>query len=197
MILAFLGPPGAGKGTQSRLLADDLNAYLIDVGAHLRALKRQNTPLAKQIQSYIDVGKSIPGDLLIKVIGSDILSHRHKTLIIDNFLRLPEQVDAWLDFARKHNLKLDAVIHLQVDGQTCWQRLSLRRQTQKRADDNYQAFLVRYQQVYKTYINQILKTLKSHHTQIINIDASLPIETVHRQIIKALQKHNLWITPNV
>ncbi len=195
MILAFLGPPGAGKGTQSRLLADDLKAYLIDVGAHLRALKRQNTPLSKQIQSYIDVGKSIPGNLLIEVIGPDILAHRHQTLIIDNFLRLPEQVDAWLNFARKYNLKLDAVIHLQVDGPICWQRLSLRRQTQKRVDDNYETFLVRYKQVYQTYIDHILKTLQHHHTHIINIDASLSIETVHRHIIKALKNHHLWPNP--
>ncbi|NOY14815.1 MAG: nucleoside monophosphate kinase [bacterium] len=194
MILAFLGPPAAGKGTQSQLLAKDINAHIIEVGAILRQQKTQNTPLSQTIKTFVDHGRSIPGHVLMQVIGPEILEYKSGTLIIDNFLRLPDQVTAWFKFADQNNLKLDAVIHLVTDVDTCWQRVKQRSQYQKRTDDTYDTFLVRYRQVYKQYIDQILDMLKHQNTKIITIDASPPINRVYALITKALKDHNLWPT---
>ena len=187
MIIAFLGPPGAGKGTQSQLLAKKLSSHLIDVGASLRALKQKDTPLSQLIRSLIDKGLSLPGDVLMQVIGPEILKNKDRSIIIDNFLRLPEQVTAWFEFAGKHKLKLDVVIHIVVDGQTCWQRLEKRRRVQKRADDNYKAFLVRYEQVYKTYIDQILEMLRQKQAKILTIDGSKTVAEVADDIFTQLE----------
>jgi len=66
--LIFLGPPGAGKGTQAKFLADLLNIPHISTGDILRSAIAQGTPLGQKAQSYVDKGELVPDDLLLDLI---------------------------------------------------------------------------------------------------------------------------------
>ncbi len=192
MIWVLLGPPGAGKGTQSRLLAAETGAKIIEVGAYLRRKRQDGTQLGKFIQSLIDQGNNVPGDILMEVIGPDLLKYAPTGVIIDNFLRDKTQVESWQKFAAKHNLKVGAVIHLLADLQTCWKRVLKRAQLEKRADDNYQAFRKRYQGVYQAHIKEVLSSFDSQ-VPIIEIDARPPIKEVYKNIVAELKKKGVWI----
>ncbi len=187
MIIAFLGPPGAGKGTQIQILTEKLGGYRIDVGAKLRQIKHEKTPLAHLVRSLIDKGLSVPGDVLIQVVGPDIIKNKDKLIIIDDFLRQPEQVTAWFKFADKHNFKLDAVVLLDVVGQICWQRLLDRQRTQKRVDDKYDVFLTRYEKIYKTYIDEVLSMLSQRQVQILVVAGDRSIDEVTKNILAKLK----------
>ncbi len=66
--LIFLGPPGAGKGTQAKLLAEQLEIPHISTGDILRNAKAQGTPLGKQAQGYMDKGQLVPDELLLDLV---------------------------------------------------------------------------------------------------------------------------------
>ncbi len=192
MIWVLLGPPGAGKGTQSRLLAAETGAKIIEVGAYLRRKRQDGSQLGKFIQSLIDQGNNVPGDVLMKVIGPDLLKYAPTGVIIDNFLRDKTQVESWQRFAAKHDLKVGAVIHLLADLQTCWNRVLKRAQLEKRADDNYQAFKKRYQDVYQAHIKEVLSSFEAQ-VSLIEIDARPPIKEVYKDIVTQLKKKGVWI----
>ncbi len=192
MIWVLLGPPGAGKGTQSRLLAAETGAKIIEVGAYLRRKHQDGTQLGKLIQSLVDNGINVPGDVLMEVIGPDLLKYAPTGVIIDNFLRDKTQVESWQKFAAKHNLKVGAVIHLLADLRTCWNRVLKRAKLEKRADDNYQAFRKRYQDVYQAHIEEVLSSFESQ-VPIIEIDARPPIKEVYKDIVTQLKKKGVWI----
>ena len=192
MIFVFLGPPGAGKGTQSRLLAADLDLKIIEVGAYLRAKRQENDELGRLIKNLIDRGENVPGSVLMEVIGPDLLNYYQKPgVIVDNFLRQKDQVESWLRFSQKHSLKIDVIIHLKASLSVCWQRIQLRNQKEHRQDDSYQIFLKRYNQVYQEHIDEVLSAFKGN-TPILEVNAQPPIEEVYQDIVKQLKGLGLW-----
>jgi adenylate kinase len=99
--LIFLGPPGAGKGTQAKALQERFGFRQISTGDILRANVREGTPLGVEAKRYMDEGKLVPDDLIIRMMDAE-LEHAGN-VILDGFPRTVAQAEA-LDqlFARKH-----------------------------------------------------------------------------------------------
>jgi len=86
--LIFLGPPGAGKGTQAALLADFLGIPHISTGEILRKAITENTPLGQKAQSYVDSGDLVPDDLILDLIRERLSQEdTQKGWILDGFPR--------------------------------------------------------------------------------------------------------------
>ena len=77
MRLVFIGPPGAGKGTQCKRLVELLKIPHLSTGEMLRAVKRQDTALSRWVASYIDAGKLAPDHLVMRIVNR---RHRHRPL---------------------------------------------------------------------------------------------------------------------
>jgi adenylate kinase len=93
MILVFLGPPGAGKGTQAKVLEDRFGYKQISTGDLLRRHRAEKTALGAEAQSYMDAGKLVPDDLVIRMMDTE-LEHAENA-IVDGFPRTIPQAEAF------------------------------------------------------------------------------------------------------
>ncbi len=123
MNIIFLGPPGAGKGTQAQRICNALNIPQISTGDILRRAIKDQTPTGLKAKSYIDAGKLVPDDVIIDIVRDRLAQDDAKNgYILDGFPRTVPQAEALEGIA-----KIDAVIDLDVADEKLIARLSGRR----------------------------------------------------------------------
>ena len=147
MRLVLLGPPGAGKGTQSARLVGEYGIPQLSTGDMLRAAVKAQTAIGRQAQAIMAEGRLVPDEVVIGLIGDRIAeADAVKGFILDGFPRTVAQATALRDLLAKRHLHLDAVIELGVDEAALVQRMDTRvaetlaRGGQVREDDNPEAF---------------------------------------------------------
>ena len=130
MRLILLGPPGAGKGTQSARLAERYAIPQLSTGDMLRAAVKAQSDIGKQAEAIMDAGKLVPDDIVIRLIGDRVEQPDAKQgFILDGFPRNVPQAEALTALLEGKHMQLDAVIELKVDeGQLsgAWRRASRR-----------------------------------------------------------------------
>ncbi len=123
MNIIFLGPPGAGKGTQAQRICAALNIPQISTGDILRRAMKEQTPTGMKAKSFIDAGKLVPDEVIIDIVKERLQQDDAQAgYILDGFPRTVPQAEALEDIA-----KIDAVIELAVDDEKLVARLSGRR----------------------------------------------------------------------
>ncbi|MDE7153303.1 MAG: adenylate kinase [Muribaculaceae bacterium] len=137
--LIIFGAPGSGKGTQSEKLIDNYGLYHISTGEVLRDHIARGTDLGKIADTYISEGLLIPDDLMISILDDLLDKNSHLTqngVIFDGFPRTVPQADALTKLLEKRNMKIDAVVGLEVDENELVDRILKRGKETNRADDN-------------------------------------------------------------
>ena len=128
MRLVLLGPPGAGKGTQARMLESKLNAPQIASGDLLRAAVRNSTPLGLQAKAYMDKGALVPDELVLGMIEERLKqADAHGGFILDGFPRTVPQAEALERMLQRRAEKLDNVVAIIVPVDEIVKRISGRR----------------------------------------------------------------------
>ena len=123
MKLIFLGPPGAGKGTQAERICEKFDIAHISTGDILRAELKQKTELGQQAQAYIDQGKLVPDEVIINIVEQRLKqADCQKGYLLDGFPRTLPQAEA-ID----GRIKLDCVISLEVPFEKLMDRICGRR----------------------------------------------------------------------
>lgn len=109
-IIVLMGAPGAGKGTQARLLQERLYVPQISTGDMFRALKEQNTPLAEEVRALMQAGKLVPDDVTIRVVRART-SRDDCTggYILDGFPRTPAQAMILDELAGEQGQTIQAI----------------------------------------------------------------------------------------
>jgi adenylate kinase len=123
----FLGPPGAGKGTQSQLLKERDNFIQISTGDILREAVKNQTSLGLQAKKFMDEGKLVPDDLILNIISEKLEELKDKNIIFDGFPRTVAQAEGLKDMLSKIGRKIDAVILFDIPDEEVVKRLSGRR----------------------------------------------------------------------
>ncbi len=179
--LIFLGPPGAGKGTQAQIISEDWQIPHVSTGDILRAAVNQQTPLGKQAKDYMNRGELVPDDLILDLI-QDRLSHEDTTngWILDGFPRNVNQA-AFLDkLLAKLDQNADCVLNLQVPDEVLLLRLLAR----KRKDDTEETIRRRLEVYHQDTVPvidfyQTRKTLKT-------IDGNQTMDKVTEQLSEVI-----------
>ena len=136
MLIVFIGPPGAGKGTQSAAIVSRLGIPHISTGELLRAAKRDGSELGKNAASYMDHGHLVPDDMMVDMIDQRLAeSDCADGCLLDGFPRTVKQASSLDDVLRKRGQSVNVVIELDCDDDELIRRLSQRAKEEGRADD--------------------------------------------------------------
>lgn len=206
--IILVGPPGAGKGTQARFLAEKFHLAHISTGDILRENRKQGTELGKKAAAYMDVGKLVPDDLIVSMVAEKLTGDGG--FVLDGFPRSEVQAQLLDGMLAKVEHPINLVILLHVPDDELVERLSLRRSCPacqktfhlkanppkkagtcdcgaglvQRSDDREEVIRNRL----KVYHEQTEPVLKHYHDTpgIIEIDGRQNIEKVQEQVEDAV-----------
>jgi len=144
MRIVFLGPPGSGKGTQAKLLAERLKVPAISTGDMLRAAVREGTPLGLQAKTVMEAGELVSDDLMIGLIRERISQPDARPgFLLDGFPRTVEQAVALDGLLKGNEKRLSTVVNLSVPEEVLIDRLAGRSGQENRSDDRRETVLER------------------------------------------------------
>lgn len=128
MNLVFMGPPGAGKGTQAEILSEKLGIPTVSTGVMLRTAIREGSELGAVASGYINDGKLVPDEVIVGIVKERLSSpDLEKGFILDGFPRTVVQAEA----LTATGIKIDKVLSLEVADEKIVERLSSRRECSK------------------------------------------------------------------
>ena len=181
MNIILFGPPGAGKGTQSKHLVNKLNNFQISTGDILRGEISKNSEIGKKIVNDMNDGKFVSDEIVNSLIESIIHDPQKKNrLIFDGYPRSLSQaknLDLLLD---KSNQKIDHIFFLNVNKDTIIKRIKKRKVLESREDDELDTILKRYD-IYMETTAAVLD-FYSKNLNFHEIDGSLKINEITRKI---------------
>jgi adenylate kinase len=126
--VAFLGPPGAGKGTQARDLAQEWRVPHLATGDMLREAVAAGSPLGREAKGYMDQGALVPDDVIIRMMGERLgNADAGRGFILDGFPRTIAQAEALAKLLKDLGQTLDTVIYFDVSEPELLRRLTGRR----------------------------------------------------------------------
>ncbi len=128
MKLLLMGPPGAGKGSQSARLVEEYNLTNISTGEMFREAYRNNEPLGIEAMRYIDKGNLVSDEVTNEIVRKRLLKKdAEKCFLLDGYPRTVAQAEALDDMLDEMNSKLTAVINITVDKNVILERMVGRR----------------------------------------------------------------------
>jgi adenylate kinase len=127
-IVALLGPPGSGKGTQAERLRDGLGFATLATGDLLREAGTAGTELGRRASEYMARGELVPDELIVALIRDAIAARDHKPLLLDGFPRSVTQADALAQVLGARGRRLTAAILIDVPEELVVERISRRHQ---------------------------------------------------------------------
>jgi len=126
----MMGPPGAGKGTQAKILAERFDLLHLSPGDLLREAVREGTELGRKAKTFMDAGLLVPDELIVDLIGGRIREEeagRARGVILDGFPRTLRQAEALDELLEESGRPLDAVVNITLPVEEAVRRLTGRR----------------------------------------------------------------------
>ncbi len=134
-IIIFLGPPGAGKGTQAERLADEKKLVKISTGDMMRAEAASGSELGVLVAPLLSEGQLVPDELLLPIVSAALSSMSPLRVILDGFPRNPNQAQVLDQTLESLHTQVDKVIVLEVPEEVLLSRIVTRGQSSGRSDD--------------------------------------------------------------
>ena len=185
MNIILLGPPGAGKGTQAKILVDGQGLVQLSTGDMLRAAVASGSELGQQAKAVMEAGKLMPDDIMVQII-SDRISDPDcaNGFILDGFPRTTAQAEALDRMLNEKGLPLDHVIEISVNDSVLIDRINTRvaetPEAERRDDDNAETLKHRL----KVYHEQTAPILPYYagRGMLKKVDGMKQIDEVSKQI---------------
>jgi len=189
MRLIIMGPPGAGKGTQAKFIAEHFKIPAVSTGDIFRANVSEGTELGLEAKRYMDAGEYVPDEVTNHMVRNRIDDPDAVSgFLLDGYPRTLAQVEE-LDGMIKHTgHKLDAVVVLTVNPEELVQRLLQRAETDGRSDDT-EDVIRRRQEVYTEQTEPLIEVYRDRGL-LIEVDGMGEVDEVTERVFKALQDVN-------
>ena len=193
MRLVVLGPPGAGKGTQARRLAERYSIPWLSTGEMLRAAVTGGTELGLPVKAIMDCGELVPDDVVDQMVSDRIDREDCRTgFILDGFPRTVAQAEALTAMLDRKGVKLSAAIELKVDPAVLIERMAKRvadtlaAHDPVRSDDNPEVFARRLDEYRETTGPLLGYYLR--RGELVQIDGMQGMDAVTRDIASRLTR---------
>jgi adenylate kinase len=189
MRLIIMGPPGAGKGTQAKVIAARLSIPAISTGDIFRANVAEQTPLGIEAKRFMDAGDYVPDEVTNAMVRDRLAEDdAARGFLLDGYPRTVAQVDELDEMLQAAGRSIDAVIHLTVDRDEVVQRLLKRAEIEGRADDT-EDVIRRRQQVYADQTAPLLEVYAGRDL-LVEVDGMGEVDEVTARVLAALDEVN-------
>ena len=181
MNIILFGPPGAGKGTQSKYLTKKINGFQVSTGEMLRDEIKNETEIGKLIINDMNDGKFVSDEIVNKLIEKTIFDQQKKNkLIFDGYPRSLSQAKNLELLLKASNQKIEHIFFLNVGKEIIIERIKKRKILEKRLDDELNTTLRRYD----TYMDTTKPVLNfySKNSNFHEIDGALEIDEITKKI---------------
>jgi adenylate kinase len=183
VIVVLTGPPGAGKGTQAKVLADRLGVPAISTGDIFRAGVADGTELGARVKQYLDSGEYVPEDLTNEMVRERLSADDTRDgFVLDGYPRTLEQVGVLDALLAERNHSLDGAVVLEVGPDELVQRLLARAAAQHRSDDT-EDVIRRRLQVYNARTVPVLDAYRARNL-VIPVNGSGEVDEVNQRILE-------------
>ncbi len=186
MRLILMGPPGAGKGTQAKVIATHFSIPAISTGDIFRANVAGRTELGKEAQRYMDAGEYVPDEVTNAMVKDRIaLSDAEPGFLLDGYPRTLDQVGSLDEMMQELDQHLDAVVVLTAQRDELVQRLLQRAHVEGRADDT-EDVIRRRQELYEDQTAPLIEVYGDRGL-LVEVDGMGEIDAVTHRIFKELE----------
>jgi len=187
--IVLLGPPGCGKGTQSKLLVEKDNFVQLSTGDLLRSeTSNSDSDLGKKVKYLMESGELVPDKIVIDIIINKVEEHKNKSIVFDGFPRNLKQAEVLDSSLENVSVKLDHAILFQIDFKILEERINNRisenKGSEQRKDDNSETLLNRIE-VFKSSTLPIVKYYEEKGI-ISKIDGMQRVSEVYAEITKII-----------
>lgn len=192
--IALFGPPGAGKGTQSRLLVDKYNLAYISTGDILRQEIEKNSEMGQQVKEIIKKGGLVSDEIIVQIIEEQLRSNTEKVngFLFDGFPRTTVQAYILEGLLLKMNTELHCMLSLEVPEENLIKRMTARAEKENRPDDTQEVIKYRLQE-YENKTKPVIDFYKEkgNYKGIQGVGA---LEDIHKSIVSHIDKvlQKIW-----
>ncbi|MGB0428622.1 MAG: adenylate kinase [Flavobacteriales bacterium] len=188
--IVLFGPPGAGKGTQSAQLVKHFGLTHLSTGDIFRFNMKEDTALGKLAKSYISKGQLVPDEVTIDMLQDAVNQSKSPNgFIFDGFPRTTVQAEALDRFLAKKDMKIDAMVALEVEKQELIDRLLERGKSSGRADDANQEVIEDRLDVYNQE-TAVVKEFYEKQDKFHAVDGLGTVEDITERLINCISSLN-------
>ena len=186
--IILLGPPGAGKGTQSKKLVQKYSLVPITPGELLREQVKKNTLLGQQVAAYINAGQLVPSACVTDLVTAQLAAKPNNLgCLFDGFPRTADQAAVLEEKLVAFHLQIDAAILIEVPEAELLQRIKLRAQIAGRTDDQSEAKIATRMRIY----HQEKLPLTQYYVQqnkLFKVDGLGEMDAIFERIVAVMEQ---------
>ncbi len=193
--IIFFGPPGAGKGTQAKIISQFFNISHLSTGDILRKKLEENDNLANQLKKIMSSGNLVSDDILNSIVSSRLINEANVGFILDGYPRTLKQSEFLNNFLSKTSNSIDFIFNIQINFEILKDRILKRSSEESREDDNIDVLETRYNE-YLNSTQKVSNYYKEKNNSIFHeIDGTMQIDEITQQIKQILKK--TWKTAKI
>jgi adenylate kinase len=187
MRILMVAPPGAGKGTQSAVIAAHFDIPHIATGELLRDHVARRTELGRAVREHLDRGDLVPDEIVLDMVGNALLEAKQNNTgyVLDGMPRNLTQARTLYQIAKTLDMTANVALHLKADDDELTRRLLARAALEHRTDDT-EDVIRRRLDLYHQVTHPIIAGYAERGI-LVSVDAMRPVERVARQILTALE----------
>ena len=186
--IILFGPPGAGKGTQAKLISKNLGLPHLSTGDILRSKIKQKDQLALKLKDIIASGKLVSDDILNSIISEKLINECKNGFIFDGYPRTLEQAEFLDKLLQSNNIVLNYIINIELNFEIIEKRILKRSIEENRDDDNIETIKTRYLE-YKKTTEKVSDYYRLANPSIFhNLDGSDEISEITNKILNLFKK---------
>ena len=192
--IIFFGPPGAGKGTQAKIISELLNVAHLSTGDILRKKLLEKDKLANELKAIMSAGNLVSDDILNSIVASRLNKEANHGFILDGYPRTLKQSEFLNEYLYETSISINYIINIQINFETLKSRILKRSSEENRDDDKIEVIETRYNE-YVNSTQKVSEIYKEKNSNIFyEIDGSLQIQEITENIRQILKIS--WKTAN-